>query len=204
VGAVNQSGSDMYSNIYLLSLNQGAGTQAQDIVKQFLAGGWRFNLGLTASEQAMIRRDLARLNDLATLRKLLQTYADANNDQYPQLTSGSFIASQTTSVWPSWQANLGNELGSALPTDPLNRFTPDQCKSSDGYDPATCWNETANQFTCPDGSHIYQYESIRDGESYRLKANFEYKSVIWQGNTLLAVPATDTCGSVNYQPSPSR
>lgn len=103
---------------------------------------------------------------------------------YPTIQAGTFVPSMSNSIWPSWNSTLGNAVGGALPTDPLNQFWG-QCKSSAGnplmevgYDSATCWNGKQGKFLCPDGSHVYGYQNL-GGESYTLSTQLEYSAVAW-------------------------
>ena len=52
-----------------------------------------------------------------------------------------FIASNSLSVWPSWQQTLGKDLGITLPVDPIN--TLGACPA---FDAITCWNEATRNF----------------------------------------------------------
>lgn len=197
VGAVKQVGDRLYTNIYVLSFNQGAAGIAGQIADKLLSG-WKFNTNVSdAGQLTALKRDIIRINDLALLKLSLNNYKAANGD-YPVLTAGTFVAGLTTSVWPSWQATLGNALGVAVPTDPLNNFLDgagnNMCSGSgyESFDAATCWNALSKQFKCPDSSHIYQYR-YAGGRAY-LYANFEYKNVVWQG-----LQASDTVTVGNSQ-----
>ena len=97
---------------------------------------------------------------------------------YPTVQAGTFIPSMSNSVWPSWNSTLGNAVGGALPTDPLNQFWA-QCKNAgEGYDSATCWNSTQGKFVCPERSHLYAYQN-QGGEAYTLSTELEYNTVAW-------------------------
>lgn len=145
-----------------------------------------------------LRRDLQRLTDVRLMVDELADYGasvrhcsvtkgqscfqigDCPGDEtclatVPSLLSGTYIPSITNSTWPSWQAQLSNALGTALPTDPLNLFSqcPDPATSTEGYDPASCYDAINAIASCPADSHVYWYQSIA-GESYQLKADLEY------------------------------
>jgi hypothetical protein len=68
-----------------------------------------------------IIRDAQRYGDLRDTQLALRNYYGASAN-YPTLASGTYIASTTFSVWPSWQQTLGSQLGGSLFTDPLNRL----------------------------------------------------------------------------------
>ena len=78
------------------------------------------NLSCSAEKQQVVR-DAKRFSDLRDTQVLLENYAQRKNG-YPLLTGGSYIASTTFSIWPSWQQTLSKELSTNLPTDPLNLF----------------------------------------------------------------------------------
>ncbi|MFC1788008.1 IPT/TIG domain-containing protein [Patescibacteria group bacterium] len=92
----------------------------------------------------------------------------------PRLESGSFVRAMSTSAWPSWSAALGNEIGAALPQDPLNQFTA--CEQ--GADKDTCWDGVENRFACEEGSHIYGFRSEK-GERYSLYVDLEMSDAPW-------------------------
>ncbi len=97
---------------------------------------------------------------------------------YPTIQAGTFVPSVSNSIWPSWNSTLGNEVGGALPTDPLNQFWG-QCKNvGEGYDSATCWNSAQGKSLCPNGSHVYGYQNF-GGEAYVLTTELEYSTVAW-------------------------
>jgi hypothetical protein len=186
VNAVNQSGQDLYTNIYVLTFNQGADKSTQEIVQQLLTN-WQFNINLNEEQKTLIRRDLQRARDVKAVKGLMSAYRK-NNNRYPTLDSGTYRKGLSVSAWSSWQSALGNAIGQTLPTDPINAFKT--CPA--GYSATTCWNSTAQQYTCPDGSRVYQYQSSGPS-AYEFKANFEYKNVTWRGNMDIAVPAGDSC-----------
>lgn len=164
-----------YNNIYLLSFSQNAEQATEDIFGQLLAQ-WKFNTNITDQGQKdRIRNDTKRLSDLAKIRLALQSYKDRRG-VYPKLTSGSYIAGKTLSVWPSWQATLGAELGLSLPLDPINKLG--SCPG--GYDQKTCWNQAEKKFftdlnqpVFPAGSRIYFYSADSRGENIRICGQME-------------------------------
>ncbi|MBI4433319.1 IPT/TIG domain-containing protein [Candidatus Uhrbacteria bacterium] len=111
----------------------------------------------------------------------------------PDLAAGTFVPGMSVSRWPSWQQELGQQLGSALPTDPLNQFggscvaakrcggmgiacvddaacavQPEgqrRCETDRLFDPQTCWNERGGIYSCPAGSYVYQYRRLSDGRT---------------------------------------
>ncbi|HLD28681.1 MAG TPA: hypothetical protein VJB67_03630, partial [Patescibacteria group bacterium] len=130
------------------------------------------NLGYCDSDKAKLTRDTKRLADVQAINLRLEDYynqlrcandhsrycTDSSNCEcghfYPNLSAGTYITGRSFSVWPSWQATLGNALGSALPTDPFNRLA--DCVSP--YDSITCWDEIAKLMQKPgDDSFVYTY-----------------------------------------------
>ena len=276
--AANRNGSNLYSNIYVISFNADAGKEAQqifDLVLQnfrlnandtgvtgvshvglckggsayvpsggpFVACSWDGdcldqckpngrcsvsdkvcdpkvgnaecnaqdpNMFCDADKQKLIR-DTKRLTDITEMVTTFEKYGNNNGrcavtksqscvvsqnskvgapqnpacpgtetciPSYPTIQAGTFVPSMSNSIWPSWNSTLGNAVGGALPTDPLNQFWG-QCKNvGTGYDSATCWNSTKGEFKCPDGSHIYGYQNL-GGETYTLSTELEYKAVAW-------------------------
>jgi cysteine-rich repeat protein len=150
------------------------------------------------AEKSKLRRDTTRVRDVAAMEELFAVYGEANKhcevtvdqlcsedsqcpgtescvEEVAAVTTGSFIPSYTVSVWPSWSAELGNSVGEALPTDPINAFY--DC-TDDGYDEASCWSGDVGLFVCPALSHVYTYRSV-GGISYNLFAQLEYNGGAW-------------------------
>ncbi len=151
-------------------------------------------LGPTATcsaEKDMMTRDLMRIEDMRTMEVVLNAYADTNkhcsvtsnlfcvddaqcpgnetcNGSVPLLDAGTFIPRLTTSAWPSWNAELGNILGRAMPSDPINLHG--SCPT--GFDPTTCWDSINNIYQCSEASHVYMYQSIGI-DSWRLRTDLE-------------------------------
>jgi len=144
------------------------------------------------AQKDKLRRDFLRLSDLRSIGTALEEYGDTHGHcsvtknqacfvdddcsgtetcvaSVPVLASGTFIPSMSASTWPSWQAQLGNALGFALPTDPLNAYA----NCPDGYDDISCYNALEALAQCPNDSYVYNYRSI-GGESYQLEADLEY------------------------------
>ncbi|MEK7530074.1 MAG: hypothetical protein AAB570_04075, partial [Patescibacteria group bacterium] len=94
--------------------------------------------------------------------------AETCRGDVPLLDAGTFIPSRSTSAWPSWNAELGNALGTALPVDPVNLHNA--CPV--GSDMVTCWNEVDEIYQCPNDSQVYRYQRI-GVESWALSADLE-------------------------------
>lgn len=147
-----------------------------------------------------IRRDLKRLADFRDTEALFSSYQITSNT-FPTLQAGTFVRSMSTSVWPSWLQTLASEIGSILPTDPLNKFIgcsrhcaiqagvnctkDDDCKAgnaadtcSAGFDPVTCFDLTTGIYMCPAGSRVYQYTNIGP-TSYKLETDLEQQTYAW-------------------------
>ncbi len=154
-----------------------------------------------ASKSKLIR-DTKRLTDLTDMQAKLEDFGKNNKHcsvtkkqvctastpcpgtekcikGYPTMLSGSLLPAITNSKWGSWNAVLGNALGTALPMDPLNKFWNDCTVAGvKDADKAACWNSSLSVFTCPDRSNIYGYRTI-GGESYSLHSQLEYVGAPW-------------------------
>ncbi len=196
VNVANIINNTFYTNIYLISYNQGAESTTIDIFGRILSH-WKFNTNITAigncsndvgkfcltdyscqsdgycnSPKADITRDTKRLADLVEINIALKNYKNTNN-RYPDLSAGSYLPNKTVSTWPSWQKTLGGELGATLPQDPINELG-----ACAGYDSTTCWNDETKEFADsdifnpelnpPSGSNIFIYSSYSGGSSYNL------------------------------------
>lgn len=205
VGAVSRSAvlnsTDLYTNIYVLSFSQGSSAETIGIFNQMVQT-WAFNTradALTKATQSKIQRDLARLQDFELMKSKLASYASTHGNKYPLLRAGTFLQYRTTSIWPSWQAELGNALGSAPPLDPINKAL---CPAQ--YNQNTCWNASATpRFYCDAGSYIYQYKIGNGALGYALNANMEYKPVTWKGSPPqipdIPVLNVDDCDSFDFR-----
>ena len=176
VGAGNAVDGKLYTNIYLMSVSQGADSQTTEIFSRLLKS-WSFNRNIADAEQkAKIIRDVKRLGHLREIKVLLESYK-AKNGTYPSMNAGSYVKNTTVSTWPSWKA-FTTLIKSTTSIDPIN--TLGVCNAA-GYNPKTCWNESAKRFSgtlsnngidLPAGSLAYAYRYI-DSNHYRLCGNFE-------------------------------
>ncbi|GEM_PF-3381434 len=189
VAAANVENNIAYHNIYLMSYNDKASADTQNIFNQMIKN-WQFNANLTLTQRGWLIRDVERLNGLGDLASYLAAYRTKNNF-YPKLLSGSYVIGQSTSVWPSWQDTLSQDLGQSLPIDPVNKII--NCPTVPaGYDAGSCWNDITKNFTCPSGSHVYQY--ILNGTNYNIYANMEYDDLtFWDGLTGGTWNKNDAC-----------
>lgn len=142
--------------------------------------------------KAKLTRDTKRLSDLKQIISSVEDYGATNKhcsitsgqacysddscpgdetcvSEVPVLDVGTFLRSRSYSAWPSWQAQLGNALGFAVPADPLNNLV--ECP--EGYDQDSCWSSDVNQFVCNEGSHTYGYRSVA-GTAYELFVDLEF------------------------------
>ncbi len=229
VSASNYSGGKLYSNIYVLSYNDGASASAQKIFDLMLGNiSFAIDLGndtvclangtltdktcssdadcvsaapgaVCLSTKAKVRRDVRRLSDLTDIRSAVKTYSTENSvcsgtrsklcstsaecplgescsPIVPELAAGTFVRNVAASTWPSWADILGGALGTKeLPADPLNSFAGCGVVGSSlvSYDKTTCVDTTKGTYTCPAGSHVYQY--LANGNSSTLiNADLEF------------------------------
>ena len=194
INAANHVGEN-YTNIFIVSYNAGAGSDLQNIYNQLLKY-WTFNINLViwgenakkcvvsnkdctsdldcgASDFCLaakekLTRDTKRLADLNDMARLLETYKK-NNGSYPQLLAGTFLKGWSVSPWTSWQAALGNALGSAIATDPINKHSACEISS----DTTNCWNGTTGEYQCAWGSRVYRYQYLA-GDDYQLSSDLEF------------------------------
>ena len=185
-----------YTNIFVVSYNQGATADMQNIYKQMM-DNFKFNTNLSnfkvcamsgkycsndlecgagdvcRADKDKIARDTKRLADLRDMSEMIEVYK-TKSSTYPQMISGTYLRGWSVSTWPSWQATLANDLGKALQSDPINKYAG--CSAP--YDSITCWNGTAGQYMCPAGSRVYQYRYLATGagENYQLGSDFEYNN----------------------------
>ncbi|MFH1667937.1 MAG: hypothetical protein ABH884_02870, partial [Candidatus Komeilibacteria bacterium] len=225
----------LYSDIYLISYNEGADSDTTNIYNQMVKY-MKFNAGLVTegglvdlgicgdnvdnickidsdcsgeictSNKAKLTRDTKRLSDIQDANWLLDNYHNnkrCSNDQslvcldndddgfddsgtcygsatcdnyYPNLSAGTYVTGVSLSVWPSWQATLGNILGSALPVDPINKLYG--CE--DPFDETTCWNDVDKEMRCPTSLNIYGYFSDNNGSGMGIYTTKEYSTGNWQ------------------------
>ena len=160
---------DFYTNIYLISYNQGADSATTQIFNQIVSH-WKFNVNLPESgdccvdtacsvitnrclydsecvsgefcnsNKAKVTRDTKRLSDLKEIQIDLEI-ASSTLGHYPKLLAGSYLPGNSASTWNSWQDTFKKEIGVDIPVDPINRFG-----SCPDYNSNTCWNEETKKF----------------------------------------------------------
>jgi cysteine-rich repeat protein len=159
------------------------------------------NLPVCDAEKQKLTRDTNRLSNLTSLVGNLESYGENNKHcsvttnqtckvdkdcngsetcqkSYPVVQGGSFIPSLSTSSWGSWNSVFGNELGTAVPEDPINKFWNDCSDQGAGFDPATCWNGDAGKFVCPDKSLILGYQN-KGNKEFTVYSQLEHASAVW-------------------------
>ncbi|MBI2632992.1 MAG: DUF2341 domain-containing protein [Parcubacteria group bacterium] len=182
VSVPNLENGRIKTNIYLMSRNDGASPATLEIYDQ-LSKYWKFNMNLAdiANEQPKLQRDLQRMYSFPSMIDSLAQHKNSKGI-YPKLESGSYYPGISMSRWPSWQTNLGAELGISAIRDPVNQFGDAFCASS-GEDQwgGTCYNPREFTYQCPSDSLIHQYSSLDNGSKYGLYGNMEYKPIsLWQ------------------------
>ncbi len=164
-----------------------------------------------ASDKAKLQRDRARIGDVQSVNASLEAVRVADG-RYPTLTAGSFIQGLSTSRWPSWEQSLGTNDQALPRDPINRFTSCGRCRAGDGalgkicsengecgtgqtcvamtgtdaarngFDPATCWNPTAQRYLCPaiqegartlQTSHVYQYRSIDGGNRFEFSVNLE-------------------------------
>ncbi len=197
VAAANVSdGNKLYSNIIVISYNEGASDETIDIYDQILTNA-KFLTNIVDTNKQKIIRDTKRLADLQDMADLVATYAadnmtcsattsktcSADSDCptsetceaiVPALASGTAVRALSSSAWTSWSQALGGALdGDDLPTDPLNKYG--DCT---GYDGTTCVNLTSGNYYCPLDSYVYHYQAYGERTAI-LGATLEYTDLPW-------------------------
>jgi len=124
-----------------------------------------------ASVKLKLMRDMQRLGDITDIS------ADIGSTT-PQIESGSFVRSLSSSIWGSWSDVLATSLGVSIASDPLNEYIRCGLGSYSDYDSETCVNETTGEYICPLGSRTYHYRAYGDS-GYVLGAELEYKEGRW-------------------------
>lgn len=146
----------VYNNIYLLGYSRNSGAETMNIYSQMVKY-IKFNLNRDASsdpDKSQIIRDTKRISDMVLMRIYLENYKNAHGNKVPMLESGSYVRGQTFSVWPSWQGELGRELGAELPRDPENHFKWETPAESGDYTGEICSVEDETPILkCPDLSY---------------------------------------------------
>lgn len=213
VANVNSS-NVLYTNVYLISFNQGAENATIDIFSKILAN-WKFNTnkpvyGLCrkdnsisclsdddcpigdycTSAKARIVRDTKRLSDISEIKILLDEYKNKEG-AYPTLYSGTYLPNSSVSVWPSWRGAFSDSLGIMLPTDPVNKLG-----ACPGFDGETCWSENNLSFSnnlpdLPSNSLVYSYLTDSSGATINVCAVFESGLVVSGGANVGTCP--DIC-----------
>lgn len=200
VNAANISGENFYINIHIISYNQQAENQTEDIFGQMLAH-WKFNVNIPEDQKAKVKYDVRRLADFADIKLALENYKNKYG-RYPKISAGSYVANNTVSTWPSWKETLSKDLNIDIPVDPVNKLG--NCA---GYDKTTCWNESSKKFAdsspengsldLPPGSLAYVYSVSPDGSKYSLSAKAETGEMQNDGN----IKYTGSVNNINFQAS---
>ncbi|NMC51826.1 hypothetical protein GYA54_03810 [Candidatus Kuenenbacteria bacterium] len=97
-----------------------------------------------------------------------------SHGSYPTLSAGTYKAGESVSIWDSWSNTFASLINSGSLRDPLNKAV--DCP--EGYN-TECWSSLAKDFKCPAGSHMYHYQSINSGDSYKFYLNMEYSPSGW-------------------------
>jgi len=132
------------------------------------------------SIKSKITRDVKRLGQLEEMKEALFNFKQRSN-YYPRLSSGTYLANNSLSVWPSWTQSLLSDIAvSQNLADPINRLG-----ACPGYDVKTCWSAESKKFifnsggdvlTLPAGSYAFAYSTDSDGADYNLCATLETRA----------------------------
>ncbi|GEM_PF-2058163 len=188
--------------MFVIDFNSNSALPVTQSIYNRILASIEFNAtqAISTDDRLAIAKDTHRVQDLRSIKTLLETYKTANG-RYPDLPAGSFLTGFSTSAWPSWQRELANTLGRTLPTDPANGFTPGVCQAP--YEAASCWAEPLKRFQCPVDSHIYSYKSSSGGAGYELFAHLDYtfagSYTNYNGNPCSTIGSGNTCSCFNYR-----
>jgi hypothetical protein len=236
VNAANLAGTNIFTNVYLISYNQDPAAATVDILGQIVSH-WKFNSNLENSDQtyhcsissvscaanadcasnqvcatsspaagscilkdtktclvdtdcpanffcdsvkAKVSRDIKRIGKIEELKEALFKFKSLNG-KYPTLSSGTYLAGHSLSVWPSWsQALLSGLAVNQSFFDPINRLG-----ACPGYDQKTCWDKDKQKFystpsggiiTLPANSYAMAYSTDANGSNYNLCAVLESRA----------------------------
>lgn len=149
------------------------------------------------SIKSRITRDIKRIGQLEELKEALFNFKTHNN-YYPRLSSGTYLANNSLSVWPSWTQSLLSEVAvSQNFLDPINRLG-----SCFGYDAKTCWNPDLKKFIynptggtliLPSGSYAFAYSADSNGSNYNLCAVMESRETGLNYHFSPNDPASSAC-----------
>ncbi len=165
----------LYANMYVFDVSEEADAVTQNIYQQMMANLF-FNVNVAIDDKEKISRDLDRVIALGDIGKYSMDYKE-ENEGFVSLDTETFIPQNSTSRWSSWNATLGNALGHKLEEDPINEFSNQdtQCLVEQGYDPeGNCWNPASKTFTCPEDSHVLQYQYNTSRRTFNVFGNLEY------------------------------
>ncbi len=138
------------------------------------------------------RKELIAVSIITVVTLSLVVYQKVAAADVPTLKEGTYLSGQTLSVWPSWSL-LGNALGQALPTDPINQLaaagtcatttnrfclSDGQCPNNEAcilHDPNTGWSTTDRRFSfaCNRDSYAYRYITSSSTAGYTVRTRFE-------------------------------
>jgi cysteine-rich repeat protein len=197
IAAANSTSGGLYSNIFVITYNEGASEETIAIYEQMLESA-SFLLNVSSEDdQDKITRDAQRLGDLKDIAIAVAAYGEENRacsetssqscsedsdcpgDEtceaiVPTLSAGTAVRALASSAWGSWNSTFGGALDDdSLPTDPLNTYA-----TCDGYNADTCVNQTTGAYSCPDGSQVYHYRAVGE-HNYELATDLEYTASAW-------------------------
>lgn len=82
------------------------------------------------SMKLKLARDTQRLTDFQAMTKAFEERKDPLG-RYPRADAGTFLRGLSTSLWTSWQDEIGQSIAYPMPKDPVNRFlTCGRCETT--------------------------------------------------------------------------
>jgi hypothetical protein len=186
----------LYSNIFVIGYNQNANASTLAIMSQLIENFKIDQQYQKTLNPNFVKRDIKRLNDVSTIKNALKAYY-AKKQTFPTLAGGSYERGATWSIWPSWQSALGNDLGVAMPLDPINKFktyaagayavdcagssalkclATDQCFVDGPNFSCSICKATSDLATCYDSTARqvgYEGSEVNDAENYLYRYSFD-------------------------------
>lgn len=149
------------------------------------------------SVKAKISRDIKRVGKIEELKEALFKYKNLNGS-FPLLSSGTYLAGNSLSVWPSWSQVLLTGLAvNQNFFDPINRLG-----ACPGYDQKTCWDKDKKKFysvptnatlVLPPNSYVMAYSTDGNGSNYNLCAILESRESSLGYKFFTNDPAASNC-----------
>ncbi|MBU1146090.1 DUF4215 domain-containing protein, partial [Patescibacteria group bacterium] len=210
----SSSGPDIYTNVYLISYNDGAGQDTIDIYNQ-LVGNWKFNINLDNNKlckrAGVLVRDADRIpiscsSDLDCPQTPTPSLCDSTKDKLARDVKRLYDLEKIKAAIERYRVTRGFspklEAGTyvrgistskwdswAVLGEALGGGLPTDPLNkfqgcSGAYDADTCWSTGEETYHCPGLSHIYQYRYESDTGFYNIGGDLEYRVTNIEGRLI--------------------